>query len=442
VVGLLSVVAATMWARPALAQNIFVSYYTPQFYLDYLVFFEPDGNPIYYENDTAYSVPAGDADHDALVTHFQQHAEAYGRWYQEVGYANLQYRLPLAQAGYQPVFYLGYLIFYDDRGRPTYYDNGGVFPVPSSYAGYGNLARHYSQHRAAYLTWYQARGRHFRWYRQPARTSTYQPLYHDGYVVYYDTSGTPYCYQNGRPVYIPTNNSLYSSYVSHYRANHASYTRWFAGGGNSYRTYRQPSSRQRVVAAGAPRAVRGKAVVRTFTAEGRMAARPEHIPAGRPRQAAPPWRGQPEPRQLASERRPAERRPVARPPAPLRPEQRQVARPPMVRPEQQRPVARPAQRPVVRPPMVRPGQQPVARPERQPVQRPVVPPVVRPGQRPVARPGQQPVQRPGVRPPMARPEQRPVAPPARLENATRRPQQRPVDCSREPANPACRTGRR
>jgi hypothetical protein len=291
VIGMMSVLGAMIWTHRAIAQSpsIQVSYYTPQFYLDYLVFYDQDGTPIYYENDTAYSVPSEYADYNALVTHFQQNADAYSKWFQEVGYANLQYRLPLAYNGYQPLYYLGYLVFYDDSGQPIYYADGTSYPVPSNYSDYNRLASSYRQHRAGYLTWYQARGQRFRWYRQPAGSSYYQPLYYDGYLVYYDDSGLPYWNQGGRPVYIPSTHRLYNTYISHYRTNRANYSRWYASGGNHYQTYRQPAPlRQRVTATNAPRATRGRSVNRTFTPRMRPEARPDRRPEIRPNRRPEP----------------------------------------------------------------------------------------------------------------------------------------------------------
>ena len=44
------------WAGPVMAQSVYTSYYTPQFYGDYLVFYDEAGAPIYYENNNAYAV--------------------------------------------------------------------------------------------------------------------------------------------------------------------------------------------------------------------------------------------------------------------------------------------------------------------------------------------------------------------------------------------------
>lgn len=264
---IVAILGATAWAAPAEAgiPGIQVGYYTPQFYLDYLVFYDQDGKPVYYENDTAYLVPSEYAGHDALVTHFQENTEAFSRWFQEVGHANLSYRLPLAHNGYQPHYYLGFPVFYDGVGLPIYYSAGTGYRVPSTAPGYSGYVRHYRQRRVAYLKWYRERGLMFRWYRQPVHTAYYQPLYHDGYLVYYDDAALPYYFTGGRMAYVPRTDALYNAYISHYQANHASYARWYRSGGSGYRAYRQPVLHKWQLATGAPRATGGRAVSRTFT---------------------------------------------------------------------------------------------------------------------------------------------------------------------------------
>jgi hypothetical protein len=289
--GLAAILA--VWSAPAGAQtpSIEVDYYTPQYYLDRLVFFDENGNPIYYESDTAYAVPTDYDGYNNLVSYFQQNEANYARWFQEVGYQNLEYRMPLAHGGYQPVYYSGYPIFYNDAGQPIYYVDGSVAYVPSSDPGYAGWVRYYQLHRGLYLRWYQARGRYFHWYRTPIGTSYYQPLYYEGYPVYYSDAGAPYYYSGGQSVYIPASYGLYNTYVSHYRTHRVHYVRWYSSTGQRYRDYRQPVHfrGQRTAVVNAPRAVRGRAVNRTFVArpvaERRAIVRPGIVrpgPAGGP----------------------------------------------------------------------------------------------------------------------------------------------------------------
>jgi hypothetical protein len=67
----------------------------------------------------------------------------------------------------------------------------------------------------------------------------YQPMYYDGYVVYFDAAGQPYYYAGGRAVWIAPTDPLYTTYVVHYRAYQRSYQRWYARGGYRYRVYRR-----------------------------------------------------------------------------------------------------------------------------------------------------------------------------------------------------------
>ena len=58
------------WSGSVMARGIHTSYYTPQFYGDYLVFYDESGAPIYYEDNYAYAVPGDYQDYEALVNHF------------------------------------------------------------------------------------------------------------------------------------------------------------------------------------------------------------------------------------------------------------------------------------------------------------------------------------------------------------------------------------
>ena len=70
--------------------------------------------------------------------------------------------------GYRPLFYRGYIVYYDYYGRPHYYVGGVVHHVPRTYVHYDVLVEHYHVHRPSYDRWYRARGRSHRHYRRPA----------------------------------------------------------------------------------------------------------------------------------------------------------------------------------------------------------------------------------------------------------------------------------
>ncbi len=66
---------------------------------------------------------------------------------------------------YAPQYYDGYVVYYDDGGRPYYYSNGVVYWVPATspyYAGYVNHWRYYGP---AYRGWYARYGYGYRGYR-------------------------------------------------------------------------------------------------------------------------------------------------------------------------------------------------------------------------------------------------------------------------------------
>ena len=259
-----------------------VKYYVPQFYVDHLVFYDDEGAPIYYENDTPYTVPATYDGYKDLVAHHRKHRDHYHRWFKERGHKNLHYRRPVATSYYRPLFYNDYPVFFDRRGMPTYYINGRVHMVPTSYGGYGALVRNYQLKKANYLRWYREAGHLLRWYRRPIQTAGYSPRYFDGYVVYYDDGGLPYYYNAKRRVPIPRTDRRYDGYVSHYRTHRSGYVKWNGKVGRNYRDYRREDSyRKRVVNKRAPRAKRGRADMRDYEQRRARTSRGERNPGRR-----------------------------------------------------------------------------------------------------------------------------------------------------------------
>src|SRR5438067_664409 len=65
----------------------------------------------------------------------------------------------------------------------------------------------------------------------------YQPIYHEGRVVYYDGAGAPYYYNGGRTVYIERGSPYYGRYETHYRTYGPRYQNWYRARGYRYHGY-------------------------------------------------------------------------------------------------------------------------------------------------------------------------------------------------------------
>ena len=67
----------------------------------------------------------------------------------------------------------------------------------------------------------------------------YAPAYYDGYVVYYDTGGRPYYYDNGgAALWVSTGSPYYPGLVNHWHVYGRAYPGWYAHSGYRYRSYR------------------------------------------------------------------------------------------------------------------------------------------------------------------------------------------------------------
>ena len=74
---------------------------------------------------------------------------------------------PVATSNYyKPLYYNGYVVYYDTVGRPLYYVNGGTYYVPPSYLYYNRYVSHYRMYRPYYQRWYRSSGHRYRGYRQ------------------------------------------------------------------------------------------------------------------------------------------------------------------------------------------------------------------------------------------------------------------------------------
>ena len=67
---------------------------------------------------------------------------------------------------YTPQYYNGYVVYYDEVGRPVYYLGGARYYIPSTYVHYNHYMNHYRVHRVHYNRWYGHRGHTYRTYRR------------------------------------------------------------------------------------------------------------------------------------------------------------------------------------------------------------------------------------------------------------------------------------
>ena len=76
---------------------------------------------------------------------------------------------PSYSDGYEPVYYDGNLVYYDDIGRPFYYGGGGVVWIGPAAPVYPRLTAHWRTRPSAYRDWYAHQGYRYRGYRSPHR---------------------------------------------------------------------------------------------------------------------------------------------------------------------------------------------------------------------------------------------------------------------------------
>jgi len=68
----------------------------------------------------------------------------------------------------------------------------------------------------------------------------YEPMYYNGYMVYYD-AGRPFYWVGGSRIWISPSSPYYAGYIGHYRTYGNAYSRWYAGHGHRYHGYRAPA---------------------------------------------------------------------------------------------------------------------------------------------------------------------------------------------------------
>jgi len=168
-------------------------------------------------------------------------------------------------AGWTPLYYDGYLVYFDASGRPFYYPGGRATYVPRHWNQYVTAISRYRTHGRHYSRWYQRYGH--QQYRvrvvvptppppppqpvvvvQPVieepisiedEYAGWSPEYYDGYLVYFDENGTPYYYLNGQLVYVPRAWDGYSRVVTRYKSHGTHYRNW-------HKRYHEPRYRARV----------------------------------------------------------------------------------------------------------------------------------------------------------------------------------------------------
>ena len=71
---------------------------------------------------------------------------------------------PAYVTGYEPMYYDGSVVYYDDVGRPYYYVNGAVVWVPPASPLYIGFVNHWRVYGPAYRRWYGHCGYRYRGY--------------------------------------------------------------------------------------------------------------------------------------------------------------------------------------------------------------------------------------------------------------------------------------
>jgi hypothetical protein len=72
---------------------------------------------------------------------------------------------PVEAEGWDPQYYDGYLVYYDEGGRPFYYMNGGAVWIPEGSPYYARFHGYWAAHPYAYRNWHARYGARFHSYR-------------------------------------------------------------------------------------------------------------------------------------------------------------------------------------------------------------------------------------------------------------------------------------
>ena len=73
---------------------------------------------------------------------------------------------PVVAEGYTPQYYEGSVVYYDDYGRPFYYNGGVQVWIPESSPYYGGYVNYYRSYGPAYRRWYSGYGYRYRTYNR------------------------------------------------------------------------------------------------------------------------------------------------------------------------------------------------------------------------------------------------------------------------------------
>jgi hypothetical protein len=76
---------------------------------------------------------------------------------------------PPAYGGYSPEYYDGHVVYFDDGGRPFYYEGGGAVWIPASSPFYVRYVNHWHTYGPAYHGWYVHHGYRYRGYHGRGR---------------------------------------------------------------------------------------------------------------------------------------------------------------------------------------------------------------------------------------------------------------------------------
>lgn len=72
---------------------------------------------------------------------------------------------PVVADGYEPAYYDGYVVYYDDYGRPYYYAGGAAVWISPGVPEYVGLVHHWHVYGPYYHRWYAHYGHAYRGYR-------------------------------------------------------------------------------------------------------------------------------------------------------------------------------------------------------------------------------------------------------------------------------------
>ena len=64
----------------------------------------------------------------------------------------VEYEAPTVDV-YTPLYYQGYVVYYDDGGAPYYIHGGARIYISAGYREYPTYVRHYHRHRTVYRDW-------------------------------------------------------------------------------------------------------------------------------------------------------------------------------------------------------------------------------------------------------------------------------------------------